>query len=122
MAKNKTTNKILAISAAGAAATAVGSYWFLGAKNSKKHRKAVADWVFKAQKDLVNALRKMKKVEKDAYLHLVDMVMKKYAKADSVTGDIMAVTREMKAAWPHIRKAIKPAKKVLKKATKRIKK
>lgn len=105
---------------AGLAAAAIGAYWLYGSKNSTKHRKMASSWMLKARAEVMDAVEKMKEMDKEAYLQIVDKVVDKYSKTKS-SAEIMAIAKEMKSAWSQISSTIKPAKSKVKKAVKKIK-
>lgn len=125
MANKQKTEKVSRVSGgavgagvAGLAAAAIGAYWLYGAKNAAKNRKIAASWMLKARAEVMDAVEKMKEMDKDAYLKIVDAVVDKYSKTKS-SAEVMAIAKEMRAAWSQISAATKPAKKVARKSVKK---
>lgn len=110
---------VVAGGVAGLAAAAIGAYWLYGAKNAAKHRKMASSWMLKARAEVMDAVEKMKDMDKEAYMKIVDSVVDKYAKTKS-SAEVIAIAKEMKSAWSQINSATKPAKKVVKKAVKKV--
>ena len=106
----------LAVAAAVAAAGA-GAYWLYGAKDASKHRKMAKSWMLKARGEVLEGVEKLKDVDKERYLQIVDTVMNRYKKTSGVTAAEAAhMAKNFKDSWQHIQKAAKPAKKGAKKA------
>lgn len=122
--KTKTKTEInktaIVVGAAGAAAAAIGAYWLYGAKNAAKHRKMASSWMLKARAEVMDAVEKVKEIDKETYLRIVDDVVEKYAKLQKNNADIAEIAKEMKAAWSHIRAVAKPARKEVKKTVKKV--
>ncbi len=117
--KNK-TKQITAIvaGATAAAATAIGAYWLYGSKDAAKHRQKASSWMLKARADVMDAVEKLKTIDKEAYFQIVDNVIKKYAENSGKAEDLASISKELRAAWTHIHATISPAKKTAKKKTK----
>ena len=130
MAKEKGVSAGTAIgvaAAATAAAAAAGAYWLYGAKNASKHRKMAKSFMLKARADVMDAVERVKDIDKTAYLAIVDKVVAKYGHVAGVTADEIAqMTKDLKSAWTHMNsvhvtaKGLKKAapKKAAKKASK----
>ncbi len=103
---------------AGLAAAAIGAYWLYGAKNAAKHRKIASSWMLKARAEVMDAVEKMKQMDKDSYMKIVDAVVNKYSKTRS-SAEVMAIAKEMKSAWTQINSVTKPVKKAVKKVVKK---
>ena len=116
---SRVTKTAVAVGVAGAAAAAIGAYWLYGAQHAAKHRKMAASWMLKARAEVMEAVAKLGQIDKTAYVAIVDEVVNKYAKLHNSTAEIAQMTKEMKAAWSHIHAATKPAKRAVKKLTKR---
>ncbi len=116
--KQKTNNSVnktaVGAGVAGLAAAAIGAYWLYGAKNAAKHRKLASSWMLKARAEVMDAVEKMKQMDKDSYMKIVDSVVNKYSKTKS-SAEVMAIAKEMKSAWTQINSATKPVKKAVKK-------
>lgn len=121
----KTNKTLVGMGVAGAAAAAIGAYWLYGAKHAVKHRKVASSWMLKARAEVMDAVGKLKDVDKETYFKIVDDVVAKYSKLKKDNFDVASISKEMKSAWSHVRAAAKPAKnvakKVAKKATKAVK-
>jgi hypothetical protein len=93
----------VAAAATAAAAAAAGAYWLYGAKHAAKHRKMAKSFMLKARADVMDAVEKVKDIDKTAYLAIVDKVVAKYSAVAGVTADEVAqMTKDLKAAWTHI--------------------
>ncbi len=122
---SKGTTISVAAAAAAAIAAAAGAYWFYGAEDAGKHRKSVRSFMLKARADVLDAVEKMKDIDKSSYLAIVERVVAKYSSVAGVTtAEVAQMTRDLKAAWEHMKAvhdSVKPAvlpaaKKVVKKA------
>lgn len=103
---------------AGLAAAAIGAYWLYGSKNAAKHRKVASSWMLKAKAEVMDAVEKMKEIDKGSYLKIVDTIVDKYSKTKS-SAEVMAIAKEMKSAWSQINSATKPVKKAVKRVVKK---
>jgi hypothetical protein len=127
MASNTQKNVGLAVgAAAAAAAAAAGAYWLYGAKDAAKNRRAVRSWMFKARAEVLDAVEKLKDIDKEKYMAIVASVMKRYSKTAGVTAkDLSEMAKELKGAWDHMQKTRtgavvkKSVKKAVKSATKK---
>jgi len=123
--KKTTANKSEANSNVGAkvatvatlAAAAAGAYWFYGAKDSQKHRKIAKSWMLKARVEVLDSIEKLKEIDKEKYLSIVQNVSSKYAKMGATPQELGVLLRDMQSVWSHIDKTHGP-----KKAVKRTKK
>lgn len=117
--KNVGMNKTaMGAGVAGLAAAAIGAYWLYGAKNAAKNRKIASSWMLKAKAEVMDGVEKMKQIDKDSYLKIVDTIVDKYSKTKS-SAEVMAIAKEMKSAWSQISSATKPVKKAVKKVVKK---
>ena len=92
------------VAATAAAAAAAGAYWLYGAKNAAKHRKLAKSFMLKARADVMDAVERVKDIDKTAYLAIVDKVVAKYSAAAGVTAvEVAQMTKDLKAAWAHIK-------------------
>jgi hypothetical protein len=112
--------------AATAAAAAAAAYWFYGAKDAARHRKAARSWMLKARAETMEAVEsavaKLGDIDKDTYLKIVDSVVKRYSGVAGVTSaEVAAMTKDLKAAWQHMNAAGKKAKGAGKKVVKKAK-
>ena len=120
MIQNKIKNAAIAVGVASLAAAAAGAYWLYGATNAEKHRKVAKSWMLKARAEVMDAVEKMKDVDKAAYFAIVDKVMEKYAELHKGSPEVRVMEKELKAAWSHIHAAVKPAKKGIKKVAQKV--
>jgi len=126
----KTVGAAAAVTAAAAAAAA-GAYWLYGAKDAAKHRKMARSWMLKARAEVMEAVEKLKDIDKESYMRIVDDVVKRYSSAAGVgSAEAARLLKDLKASWAHIQqqkgptvrraKAVKKsAKKVAKKVAKK---
>lgn len=131
MAKKETTQKIAAAAglAAAAAATAAGAYWLYGAKDAAKHRKLAKSWMLKARAEVMDAVEKLKEIDKETYMKIVADVVKRYgAVAGAGSAEAKKLLKDLQSGWAYIQAQKKPAarkansiKKSVKKAVKKTK-
>ncbi len=106
MQKKTTAAKVagslgMAALAAGAAAAAAG-YYFSG-KKGKKHLKELSGWSKKAKSDLLEKVKKMKSVSKQAYNQAAEEVLAKYKQAKNIDPkELQAFGLELKSHWEKI--------------------
>lgn len=109
-----------------AAAAAGATYWFYGADNAKKHRKAASKWAKEMKADVVKEAKKLKALDQKAMTAIVNKASEAYAGARSVdAADLKAAAAELKKNWRAIQNEIsggvtaakKSATKAVKKAT-----
>ncbi len=94
----------VAAATAAAAAAAAGAYWFYGSADAAKHRKSIRSFMLKARADVLEAVEKVKDIDKNAYLAIVDRVVAKYSTVAGVTSqEVVQMTRDLKAAWTHMK-------------------
>jgi hypothetical protein len=109
---------------AAAAAAAAGAYWLYGAKHSAQHRKMAKSWMLKARAEVLDAVEKMKDIDKATYLSIVDSVMKRYANMNITAQEMAQMMRDFKTAWVHMQVAQKSGAhgvKTAKRTAKRVK-
>lgn len=112
MAKKDQTQKIAAAAgiAAAAAAAAAGAYWLYGAKDAAKHRKLARSWMLKARAEVVEAVEKLKDIDKETYMRIVDDVVKRYGKAAGAGGaEAARLLKDLRSGWAYIQEQKKPA-------------
>lgn len=107
--------------AAAAAAAAAGAYWFYGSTDAAKHRKQVRSFMLKARADVLEALEKVKDVDRQRYLEIVDKVIARYSGVAGITAaEIAQMARDLRGGWQHMQAARSAVKKAApKKATKK---
>lgn len=118
MAKNTKSSSHttgIMVGAASLAAAAAGAYWLYGAKHATKHRKIAKSWMLKARAEVMEAVEKLENIDKTAYYQMVEDTVKKHTQTVKDGTAIALAIKEIKSAWPHIQKVIKPAKKATKK-------
>lgn len=111
--------KLVGAGVAGLAAAAIGAYWLYGSKNAAKNRKVASSWMLKARAEVMDAVEKMKDMDKQEYLKIVDKIVDKYSKTKN-SSEVMVIAKDLKSAWTQISSSIKPTK-VAKKAVKKVK-
>lgn len=113
--KGVSTGTALGVAAAAAAAAAAaGAYWFYGSVDASKHRKSVKSFMLKARADVLEAVEKVKDIDKSTYLAIVDRVVAKYSTAAGVTAaEVTQMTRDLRAAWDHMKAVSTTAKGVV---------
>lgn len=118
MTKRNSGNKkrIVAGAALATATAAAGAaYWLYGSKDAAKHRKMVGKWSGKAQKEIISAVKKLKKLDKKSYANLVNKVTKRYSSVKGITAKELAVlNQDLKRTWNELSKAASPKKKATK--------
>lgn len=112
------------LSVAALAAAAAGAYWLYGSKHAAKHRKMAKSYMLKARAEAMDAVERVKDIDKTQYMAIVDKIVKKYGAAAGVTAaEVGQMTKDLKAAWGHMKAVhdatmakVRPAKKATKKA------
>ncbi len=107
------------IAATAAAAAAAGAYWLYGAKDAAKHRKMAKSFMLKARADVMDAVERVKDIDKTQYLAIVDKIVAKYSHVAGVTAaEVAQMTKDLKAAWSHMQSVHVTAKGLKKVASK----
>ena len=107
--KQTTKDRLLSPGALGAlaaaTAAAAGAYWFFGSKDAKKHRTEIKSWMLQARADVMDAVSKLKDIDRDTYLNIVDRVMQSYATIEGglKTPQMLALASDLRGAWTHIK-------------------
>lgn len=112
MAKDKKTSvaKVAGIAAAiaGVAAAGAASYYYLGSKDAEKHRKKTAKWAKDMQKDVVKKAKKLKKIDEQALMTIIDESAAAYKTLKDVTvEDAEMAANELKSGWEHVAKEVR---------------
>jgi hypothetical protein len=108
---------------AAAAIAAAGAYWFYGSSDAKKHRAQVKSWMLKARAEVLEAVEKLGDIDKQTYLNIVDQIVGRYSKLQGVTAsELASVTKDLKSTWSHMAQAGKTGTKAVKGAKKAVKK
>lgn len=108
-----------------AAAAAGATYWFYGAENAKKHRKAATKWAKDMKAEVIKEAKKVQKLDQKAMTAIVNKTSAAYAGIRSVdASDLKEAAAELKKNWREIQKEIsgvaKSAKKTATKAVKKV--
>lgn len=133
MAKNKTNVGAVVgvgVGVAAVATAAAGAYWLYGAKHSAQHRKMAKSWMLKARAEVLDAVEKLKEVDYESYMGVVDDVLGNYKKTKGATSaELAQMMRDFKTAWMHMQvaqkssaKGAKVAKKTGKKVVRKVRK
>ncbi|MBY0293831.1 hypothetical protein K2Q08_00685 [Patescibacteria group bacterium] len=132
MAKKENNTKVaVGVGVAAAAAlAAAGAYWFYGSDHAKEHRKQVKSWMLKARADVMEAVEKVGEIDKKKYIEIVQQILARYSKTAGVTvGELAHMKKDLLTTWTHMdaartsgTKALKGAKKTIKKAAKKVSK
>jgi hypothetical protein len=89
--------------AAGAATVAAGYYFF--GKDGKEHRKEAGNWTKKAKMEMLEKIKDMKEVSKDAYQEALEEVLEKYKELKGVDPkELKKFGHELMAHWEKISK------------------
>jgi gas vesicle protein len=103
----KKTEKIIGAGIALTAIAAAATY-FLAGKRGRESREKIAAWTLDMKGEVLEKMRKMKQVKKEAYYALVDEVAVRYERVGRVSASEMKhLTEELKGAWGHISKQLK---------------
>ena len=95
---------------AGIAVTAVAAagIYFLTGKRGKENRKKIAAWTLKMKGELLEKMKEMKEVNREAYEALVDNIAVRYQRMERVgASEMKHLVKELKGAWSHIGKQLK---------------
>ncbi len=96
----------------GIAAASVAAYLLLG-PDGKKNRKTAEAWGNKMKKEVVDNMKKAKKLSGPVYHEIVDKVSKKYGNLKNIDKkDLAPVLSELRKSWDHIVKAKNSAVKI----------
>jgi len=109
MAKKQNNNgaKIgLAVGVAGAAVAALAGALFLyGTDEGKKTQKKIKGWALKAKGEVLEEIEKIKSIDKEKYIKIVDKVAKKYqAKMKDNASEVESFAKDLKRHWGIIAK------------------
>jgi hypothetical protein len=105
--------KAVAVIAAMAAAAAAGTYFFTG-KRGMSNRKMIKGWAVKAKGEIIERLEKLKEVDAEKYLDIVESVLKRYHNIKDIsTKDLETLRDELKDSWHDIEKSLKTKKKTV---------
>ena len=115
----KKTGMVVGVAAGATAAAAIaaaGAYWLYGSPDAAKHRKSVRSHMLRARAEVLEAVEKMKDVDKQKYLDIVAAVVKRYSTKAGVTAEEIAqMTKDLTGTWQHMyaahKKSLASAKK-----------
>ncbi|MEK7602192.1 MAG: hypothetical protein AAB472_01790 [Patescibacteria group bacterium] len=114
MATKKTTNKGASVASAAAlagAAAAGATYYFYGTKNAKKHRQAASAWAKGLKRDVLKGAKSLKKIDAKTVARVVDDAASMYESARGVTkADVKKAASELKKNWKMVEKELTPSK------------
>lgn len=89
------------------AAVAAAATYFLTGKRGKENREKIAAWTLKMKGEVLEKMKKLKTLNKEAYNALVDEVAVRYERAERVgAAEMEHLKDEVKGAWSHISKQI----------------
>jgi len=101
------SKKIIGAGIALAAIAAAATY-FLTGKRGVENRAKIEAWTLKMKGEVLEKMKKLKELNKEAYYELVDEVAVRYARVGRVGATEMKhMTDELKGAWTHISKQLK---------------
>ena len=90
------------------AAIAAAATYFLTGKRGVENRAKIEAWTLKMKGEVLEKMKKMKEMNKEAYYELVDEVAVRYARVGRVgAAEMKHMTEELKGAWAHISKQLK---------------
>jgi gas vesicle protein len=102
----KKSDKMIGAGIALAAIAAAATY-FLTGKRGVENREKIAAWTLKMKGEVLEKMKKLKNINKEAYHALVDEVAVRYARAGRVSAAEMGHLKdEVKGAWTHISKQL----------------
>ena len=100
------TGKIVGAGIGLAALTAAGTYFLYGEKNAR-NREKVRGWALKMKGEILQKLEDARKIDREAYLRMVDKVADRYAELGTISAaELRALTVDLKNAWVHINKKL----------------
>lgn len=101
----KSTKIATGVVVAGVAAAGI---YFLTGKRGKENREKIAAWTLKMKGEVLEKMKELKALNKEAYEALVDEVSVRYQRAQRVgASEMKHLVKELKGAWSHIGKQIK---------------
>lgn len=122
MAKKQSSNAGVKLGIAAAAVAGIASAYFLyGSNDASKNRKKVKGWMLKAKGEVIEQVEKLKEVDRETFMRVVDAVTAKYEKASSVgEAEAKKLGAELKKHWKEIERELTPKQKAAQKAVKKI--
>ena len=89
------------------AAIAAAATYFLTGKRGKENREKIEAWTLKMKGEVLEKMKEMEDVNREAYHALVDEVAVRYQRTQRVSAaEMKHLTEELKSAWGHISKQI----------------
>ncbi len=89
-------------------ALALASYFLFGSNQAKRNRDAVESWSENMRRDVLDKVRRIKKLSKDEYYKIVDSISEKYQKIkDSGKEEVDDLRKELHDRWDEIEKEVK---------------
>ncbi|MFA6583429.1 MAG: hypothetical protein WCS77_03945 [Elusimicrobiaceae bacterium] len=90
------------------AAVAAAGVCFLAIKRKKSNADIIRAWTLKMKAEVLEEMKKLKEINKEAYCSLVDDIADRYRRVEKVSADEMKIlAKELKSAWTHISAEIK---------------
>ncbi|MBP6858305.1 MAG: YtxH domain-containing protein [Candidatus Pacebacteria bacterium] len=71
---------MVAFASGAVVAALVGGYFLFGSKNARKNRQKIQDGVDDAKSEVLDKVKKMKRLSRDMYYEIVDEISDKYSK------------------------------------------
>jgi len=101
------SKKMIGAGIALAAIAAAGTY-FLTGKRGEKNREKIAAWTLKMKGEVLEKMKNLKDVNKEAYYALVDEISDRYERVEKVSAaEMKRLKPELRSAWTHISKELK---------------
>lgn len=102
----KKNEKLIGAGIALAAIAAAATY-FLTGKRGKENREKISAWTLKMKGEVLENMKKMNEINKEAYNTIVDEVAVRYERAERVSAaEMKHLKDELKGAWGHISKQL----------------
>ncbi|HAH33104.1 MAG TPA: hypothetical protein DCL44_12400 [Elusimicrobia bacterium] len=106
----KKSEKLIGAGIVLAAIAAAGAY-FLTGKRGQKNKKKIAAWTLKMKGEILEKMKELKEVNKEAYYNLVEEAAARYERIEKVgAAEIKHLKKELKGAWAHISRQTKQIK------------
>ena len=107
-----------------AAGAAAAGYYFYASKDAKKNRKIAALWASNFRKDVTTQAKKLRTVDQQTFLNLVNSSVKTYKTARNIDPrELERAAKELRSNWKaalaDMRKGTRKATKTIKKATRK---
>lgn len=89
-------------------AVAAAGIYFLTGKRGKENREKIAAWTLKMKGEVLEKMKDLKEMNREAYEALVDEVAVRYQRLERVgASEMKHMVKELKGAWSHIGKQLK---------------